>query len=115
MRITVRDGRKAKLATPGVYQVAGAPLKIGDIVVIRGPVPKANQPEVRVKASTDEFLVSARFPELGLEKGGTTIVSVVKRNGVPELIMRLPNGRRVRDKNAEVTRLTLRGLNRRLR
>jgi hypothetical protein len=111
--IRVSDGRVAKRATLGVYQVLGTPLRIGARAFISGRVPPGSNPQIRVKAATKRFLVSARFSELGLNKRGTAIISVVRLHGRPHVVMRLPNGRRVTDENEKPVALSPRALRRR--
>jgi hypothetical protein len=110
--IRVNDGRVAKRATLGVYQVLGTPLRIGARAFVSGRVPPGSQPQIQVKAATKRVLTSARFSELGLKQRGTAIISVVRRQGRPHIVLRLPNGRRVTDENEKTVALSPRALRR---
>ena len=90
LRLATGGASASDRTTPGVAQITGAPLAPGARLTIEGVASPVTT--LTVRAATGRAVSEARFTELGLETGGTAIVTVGARDGVPTLRLEPPRG-----------------------
>jgi hypothetical protein len=86
---------------PGLAQALGAPLRPGEQLTVRGRAPRGTR--LLVRAATPSRAVTARFNDLGLQRGGRALVIVTALGQRPVLRLVRPDGRRLAPSRARRT------------
>ena len=101
-----RSGQRSAGSAPGIAQVLGRPLDLGERLMVRGTA--SADTSLAVRALVGRTQLEGYFPKLRL-RGQTAVVKVVGTKRAPRLVLLLPSGKRLVPVKVRAWSVTSRG------